>query len=143
MKTVMISLSFATLLALVGCNSNSSGSSPNPKNPPDKPSETKFSVNNVTGPTLKQGEAKTIKVTLSRQKDFSDDVKITFDDNKKGLVFDPAASEIKGSDKEADVKINAKDDAELGEHTVTLHATPSKAGAQAAKQEFQVKVEKK
>src|SRR4051794_19803698 len=44
----------------------------------------------LTDTTLKQGETKTVKLTLSRGKNFAQPVTLKLKDNKMGLKFDPA-----------------------------------------------------
>jgi len=84
-----------------------------------------FKVRGPVGETnLKQGEAKTVKFTISRGRNFAQPVKLTFKDNKKGLKFDPASPEVKPSDKEdLGVQVTAENDAFIGKHEVTVDAS--------------------
>src|SRR5436190_5817011 len=93
------------VLAL-GCNQSS---------PPGGPSATKqqpavgqgdntFKINApATETNIKQGESKEATLSISRGKNFSDDVKIEFSELPKGVAIMPAMPTIKSSDK--DVKL--------------------------------------
>jgi uncharacterized membrane protein len=78
---------------------------------------------------LKQGEKKTVKISISRGKNFDQDVKLEMTGLPKGVTANPGSPSIKSSDKEADVTFEASKDAEIGDFTVHVTATPAHTGA--------------
>ena len=79
-----------------------------------------------TTTTLKQGEAKDITITVSRGKDFKQDVKLSATSEGQGVTVTPNPAELKASDSITDLKfhVEAVRDAAIGEHKVTVKATP-------------------
>jgi uncharacterized membrane protein len=88
---------------------------------------------------LKQGEKKTVKISISRGKNFDQDVKLEMTGLPKGVTASPASPSIKSSDKEADVTFEASKDAELGDFTVHVTATPATGAATSADLKLGVK----
>ncbi len=78
---------------------------------------------------LKQGEKKTVKVGISRGKNFEQDVKLEFGKLPTGVTASPAMATIKKGDKDAEVTFEASKDATLGDYTVTVTATPKEGAA--------------
>jgi uncharacterized membrane protein len=138
--TVMGCLSLALILAALGCEA---------KSPPGGPGATSrgadtshSSIPMVGQPdntfkldvpalatSLKQGETKTITLSISRGKNFDQDVKLEFSDAPQGVKVTPTENSIKHGDKEVQVKLEAAKDAALGEHTITVTGLPAKEGA--------------
>ena len=78
----------------------------------------------LTDTNLKQGETKTVKLTLSRGKNFAQPVTLKLKDNKMGLKFDPASPEVKPGDKDdVEIKVTADEKADLGKHVVNVDAS--------------------
>lgn len=79
----------------------------------------------VLSTSLKQGETKSASITISRGKDFQDDVNLTFSGIPAGVTFDPATATLKHGDKEQKINISASDDAALGDFTIKVLGHPS------------------
>jgi len=135
MKHLLLAAGVAVLaLAPVGCNTSSSGGVAGTKD--------SFTL---TGPTMtttiKQGDRQTVEVTLDRKNDFKQDVKFEAD-APKGLKVDFASKTVKASDPaKAAMTVEAEKDAPLGEHTITVKATPDHGNATTVP--VKVKVEEK
>jgi len=95
----------------------------------------------ILSTSLKQGETKTITISLSRGKNFDQDVKLEFSGAPEGVKVTPNENSIKHSDKEVQVKIEAAKEAALGEHTITVTGTPAKDGAKGTAT-FKIEVKK-
>jgi hypothetical protein len=91
--------------------------------------------------TLKQGEAKEIKIGIHRGKNFAEDVALHFTGLPKGVTMEPANPMIRASDKDAAVKVKAADDAPLGDFTVKAVGHPT-TGTDAIN-EFKISIRKK
>jgi uncharacterized membrane protein len=92
-------------------------------------------------PSLKQGEAKTVAISIKRDKAFDRDVTLSFADLPAGVTVEPAAPAIKNGEAETKVTLKAADDAALGTFTVKMTGHPT-AGADAT-HEFKFTVAKK
>ncbi len=136
MKNWILGVVTVGALVLAGCENKSQEGGPGATNKPrdSKGNPTTSSVKQtedtfkLTAPStdtnIKQGEATTVKIGISRGKNFDQDVKLTMSDPPKGVKFDPAEPTIKAGDKEGQVKIEADKDAALGEHEITVTGTP-------------------
>jgi hypothetical protein len=134
MKTIAFGIVATALIGLTGC-----GSAATTGGGPAKGDQ--ISIDRFMAPvSLKQGEEKEESLKVSRGKNASDTVGISFSDDKKGLTFTPSTFDIKGSDNEGKFKIKAADDADLDVHTVTV---TGKTKGEPAKMTFEVKVSKK
>jgi len=91
--------------------------------------------------TLKQGETKEISIGMKRDKDFDQDVALTFADMPKGVTLDPASRVLKHGDTEAKFTLKAAADAALGNFTLRMTGHPT-VGADATN-EFRLTVAKK
>lgn len=87
---------------------------------------------------LKQGETKSVAISLSRDKEFDHPVTIRFEGLPKGITFEPAIAVIKSGETEAKMLIKAASDATLGDFAVKVIGRPTK-GADAT-HEFKFKV---
>ncbi len=86
-----------------------------------------FTIKAPSGTTdIKQGQAKEISVSIDRGKDFKQNIKLSLTSDDKGVTVRPDTSELKASDNAAALKFNleAAKDAAIGEHKVTVKATP-------------------
>lgn len=152
-------LSMAALSAILftGCNNKTppgggsgsgSGSTPpggtgspvaGPGQPTGSASDT-FEVkmpSNTVPTTIKQGNSETVKLTVSRGKDFKQGVKIKLDTPDK-IKADYKGTVAASDPEEVQVKLEVAKDAPIGEHTVKVTATPDKGAATSG--EFKVKV---
>ncbi len=100
---------------------------------------------NLTAPsgstTIKQGDAKTIDIGISRGGDFNQAVAIKFSGMPAGVTVDPAAPEIKAGDKDVKVAIAAAADAAPGEYVLKATGTPTTGEPSTA--DVKITVEKK
>lgn len=90
---------------------------------------------------LKQGEAKAVSISITREKRFDQDVTLKFDGMPKGITIEPAGSIIKSGESEAKFVLKATDDAPLGDFRVMVTGHPMK-GADAS-HEFKFTIAKK
>lgn len=143
MKRTFLSLVGLTLIS-AGCVQGTPGG-PGVSNPPSTPStpsnttttttanrptfspdENTFSLNAPTLSThLKQGETRSVTISLSRGKNFDDDVSLKFVDVPTGVTITPATTLIKHGETEAKLNLQAAGDAALGNFTVKVIGHPS------------------
>jgi hypothetical protein len=81
--------------------------------------------------TLKQGDTKEVSIGLKRDKNFDQDVTLTFAGLPTGVTIEPASASIKQGDKEAKLLLKGAADAALGDFTVKVTGHPAK-GADAS-----------
>jgi hypothetical protein len=91
--------------------------------------------------SLKQGDTKEISIGMKRDKNFDQDVTLTFADMPKGVTIDPASRVLKHGDADAKFTLKAADDAALGNFTLRMTGHPT-VGADATN-EFRLTVAKK
>ena len=84
-------------------------------------------------PTLKQGEAKAVAISIKRDKAFDQDVALSFADLPAGVTVEPAGPAIKKGEAEAKFTLKAAEDAALGTFTVKVTGHPT-AGADATRE---------
>jgi uncharacterized membrane protein len=135
MKTAITIVLMLTLATLYGCQSSSS-----PQGGSVIQDEGFKIIVPAFATEIKQGEAKTVVVTLHRDNYFKQNVKLKIKLSKgEGITFDPAKVLVKASD-EPDVQltITAPRNAALGEYLVSVTGTP-KTG-EPTSVEFTVKV---
>ncbi len=121
---------FAIALTSLGCNqSQPGGAGTNAPQPTMGMAENTFKLNApATETSIKQGERQTVSVSLSRGKNFTDDVKLDYTEMPKGISVTPSSTTVMSSDKDAKLSIDVAKDAAIGHHTVTINGTPSKGG---------------
>jgi len=88
---------------------------------------------------LSQGEKKHVKISISRGKNFDQDVKLDFGKLPTGVTASPATPTIKRGDKDVDVTFEASKDAALGDHTIVVTATPTEGAATTGEMKLGVK----
>lgn len=148
MKSLLATSLGMALLASLGCND---------KNTPGGPGATNTDRTNRTAVTdpdntfrldtpnletnLRQGESKTITIGITRNQNFDQDVRLEFSPAPAGLKILPANKEIKASDKNVQVTLEAAREAALGHHEITVTGTPARSGAP-AKTTFKVEIKK-
>ena len=156
MKSLHVGLVAMALVALNGCTQGTPGG-PGVSNTPAKPSapitttaqkpvigdaEETFSLSvPVLSTHMKQGETKAATISLTRGKNFDEDVTLKFADVPKGVTIDPANPVIKHGDAEVNITYQVADDAALGDFTIKVTGHPTK-GAD-AKTEFKLSVDEK
>jgi hypothetical protein len=129
--STFLSLSLVGLLALAGCRSGTAGGpgaeSTGAEQPlVGTPDET-FTLG-VEDVTLRQGESKTLNLTIKRSTNFSENVEIAFTDLPKGISADPSTANISASETGTKVSLSAASDAALGEFKITVTGHPTKGG---------------
>jgi uncharacterized membrane protein len=145
MKRTTLGLFVAGALAIVGCENKSPPGGPGAVKPDGTTPrvttpENSFRIS-VPSVDLKQGESKTVAVTITRGTNFDQDVKLEVASPPQGVTvkFDDAM--LKAGAKEVHMTVDAANDAALGEHKVNLTATPARSGP-ATSTEFKVEVKK-
>ena len=96
----------------------------------------------ASGVTLKQGEKKEIKVSVSRSPDFKEGVRLQAKNAPKGLTVLPAKPGIPAGDDQVTVTVEAAKDAPLGSHMVDLVGTPENGKGPEQTLQLKVTVEK-
>jgi uncharacterized membrane protein len=151
---------YAVMLALpvccfIGCNESPPGGPNANKAHTDKTmtekateatgigtAENTFKISLPTFETgLKQGDRKTVKISVHRGKNFDQDIKLEFAKLPTGVTATPIMPTLKSADKEVEVTFEASKDAALGEHTIGVTATPAKDGA-ATSADMKIEVKK-
>jgi hypothetical protein len=130
----VIGLMVLALIGFVGCNKSEKGGGTG-----------RVDSFTLSGPemstTIKQGETRTDKLTLSRGDSFKEDVTLSTGELPKGITVEFVPATVKASDKpEAEMKIIAGKDAPLGDATIPVTAKPAKGDATSLN--VKIKVEK-
>lgn len=133
------------LAASVGCNTGTPGGSTTGDDKNKPVFGEREGTFRVTVPTLatklKHGEAKVVALGIKRGKNFGEDVALKFENVPKGVTFEPADPQIKGSEEETKVTVKASEDASLGDFTVKVIGHPT-SGADATN-DLKLTIEKK
>jgi uncharacterized membrane protein len=130
MKTAIAIVMALAVTALFGCQSPQGGGMSKDEG---------FKIGVPTFETkIKQGDSKTVNLTLHRGEYFKQDVKLDITATK-GIGIDPTAFQIKASEKPAvALRITVPKDAALSEYRVYVKGTPTTG--EATSTEFAVKV---
>lgn len=137
MRTLALLVGASLGAVLVGCHAYNTPGGPGATLRNSKPAIVGNADNTFTlgTPTLatdiKQGETKTVTLSISRGKNFDQDVRLEISGMPAGVKVSPATPEIKANQDKVDVSIEAAKDAALGEHGLTVTGTPTKEGAKA------------
>jgi hypothetical protein len=140
MKTLLSGLAAAALAMTIGCTqstpggpgvtavpNSSGGTTTVAKKPIIGEADDTFKMNTpVLATRVTQGESATAKISVSRGKNFDEDVALTFMDVPKGVTLTPVTPMIAKSDKEATIDVQAASDAAIGEFTVKVSGHPEK-----------------
>jgi uncharacterized membrane protein len=140
MKTLLGTFAAAALAMTVGCTQSNPGgpgvsTTPNTQGGTttvaNKPligeAEETFKMNTpMLATRVKQGESTTAKISVSRGKNFDEDVALKFIDVPKGVTLTPVTPMIAKGDKEATIDVQAAADAAIGEFTVKVAGHPEK-----------------
>jgi hypothetical protein len=92
--------------------------------------------------TLKQGEKKEIKVSVTRSSDFKEGVRLQVKNAPKGLTVTPAKPDVPAGDDNVMVTVEAAKDAPLGAQTVDLAGTADNGKGPEQTLQLKVNVEK-
>ncbi len=153
MRSLRAGLLALTVVIGVGCSESTPGGPGAVTTPPQSttttalkpvlgPDENTFSLSvPVLSTHLKQGEAVSGTITLSRGKNFDEDVALTFSGLPQGVTMEPMNAIIRHGDAEAKVTFQASEDAALGDFTIKVMGHPTH-GAD-AKSEFKLTVDEK
>lgn len=129
MKTIVHGLLAVAMTALIGCNQGTSGgpgaNEPPSKNPLAGQADDTFSMS-IPGMSLHQGEAKSVVVSISRGKNFSEDVTLALNGLPKGVTADPTQPIINHGQTDVTISLVAANDAALGDFGVKVTGKPSK-----------------
>lgn len=138
MRRITVVGAALALTVLVGCNTSERGG----KTSEQTPGKETFTVKApAMSTTIKQGDQRTVDLTLHRGRDFHQDVTLKADADK-GISVDLNPKTVKASDKETvTATVKAANDAPVGEHKVHVTATPEKGNETGVT--FTVKVDKK
>jgi hypothetical protein len=153
MKKLWTSLVVAGLLVFTGCNTSpTGGGNPNKNTSNNTKGETghdaTFKIKgpeNLTAHTVKHGATEKYKVTVSKGKDFKEDLAFTakVKPADKGVTATVEPKSLKASDPaEVEVKVTATDKAAAGSYTIEVAATPANASDHTGIS-FEVKVPEK
>jgi uncharacterized membrane protein len=115
----MFAATAAALLAVtsIACNKSPEGGSPGTKD--------SFTVSGPTTSTsIKQGNKETVTVTLNRGSDFKKKVSLDVKAPDKVKATLDKSSVAAGDDKDVKLTIDVDKDAPVGDHIITVTATP-------------------
>jgi hypothetical protein len=145
MTRMTLALLATGVLAAVGCENKSPPGGPGAARPDSGSSHVGTPDNTfritVANTTLKQGESKTVTVSIKRGTNFDQDVKLEVENAPQGVTFKFDDATLHASATETHLTIDASKDAALGEHKVMIAATPARAGT-ATQTEMKVEVKK-
>jgi hypothetical protein len=143
MKKLLAGMVVLTLTLAIGCEGGKPAGGPGATGASsgghNKNSKDTFTLNTPGTTEMKQGETKDVKVSISRGKDFTQPVTLTFSEGKDVKV-EPAKAEIPAGTDSVVVHISSTPNTPVGESTVDVTATP-KTG-EALKGTMKVKVDK-
>jgi len=131
-----LSLAALSAVLVTGCNQSPEGGTPG--------TAASFKINGPTmgGPTIKQNEKETVKLSLERKSDFKKDVKLAVTPPDSKIKAELNKDVVKASE-ETDfvLTITVDKDAPIGDHVVKVTGTPEGGGA-ATTLDVKVKVAK-
>jgi uncharacterized membrane protein len=133
MKRTALAFLAASLLA-AGCETKSPPGGPGAPGPNGTPPrvttpDNTFQINVPAMETdIKQGESKTVTISISRGTNFDQDVNLEIVNAPQGVTFKFHEATIRAADKESHLTITASENAALGEHKVQIKATPARSG---------------
>ncbi len=79
----------------------------------------------ILSTSLKQGESKTVAMTINRDKKFNDEVTLNFGKLPEGVSMEPSAPVMKQGNSESTITLTATNDAALGDFTIKVTGHPS------------------
>lgn len=140
-RLFLSTFTLAILLTATGCPESPTGGGNNSGGTNANRADT-FTLDKVLTPTtVKQGGADEVTIKLNRDRDFKRSVKLTAENvpDKVQVAFNPATIKP-NEDAKSVMKITADKDAALGDHTITVKATPDSGNPTSI--EVKIKVEK-
>lgn len=88
--------------------------------------EKTFSLNvPLLATSVRQGESKAVTISLSRGKNFDEDVSLEMSGMPQGITVEPGSVLIKHGAKDSSVTVHAANDAALGEFTIKVIGHPT------------------
>lgn len=138
MRRILMAVALVAMAGLVGCNQ----SEPGGKTSKDTPSRSTFKIDPPNlATTIKQGDKQTVKLTISRGKDFKESVALSVE-APTGVTVDLDPKTVKASDAETvNATISVGKDAAVGDHTIKVTGKPETGNATTG--DLKIKVEKK
>lgn len=74
----------------------------------------------ILSTSLKQGESRTVAMTINRDRKFNDEVTLNFGKLPEGVSLEPSAPVMKQGDSESTITLTASNDAALGNFTIKV-----------------------
>ena len=147
MKSLFTGLVATAVIAMTGCSQGTPGGPGVTKVTANKPvyGEADDTFNLRLPPmstSMKQGDTKTVSISIARGKNFDQDVTLKLADVPKGVTLDPSSPVIKRGDTETKLTLKVAADASLGDFTLKVTGQPAKSGAESTN-EFKITVAKK
>ncbi len=149
MKTTLSCVLMATALTMSGCADApepTTGDRPGGPGVPvalkpvHNPADETFNLSLETT-FLRQGERKTVGVTVYRNVNFNEEVTLGFGELPKGLSIDNGSPVIKRNEERAHFALTAAEDASIGDFSIRVTGHPTK-GVDASN-DFNITVDKK
>ena len=81
--------------------------------------------------SLKQGETKSVDISINRGTNFDADIALSFSDLPTGITLNPARPAIKHGDTKVSITVAATEDAALGDFIVKVTGQPSQGAVDA------------
>lgn len=145
MKKSFAVLVGTTLIATCGCNQGTPGGPGVQQQPVSQPVINQTANKPVIGEaketftlsvpllstSLKQGETKSVDVSINRGTNFDADVMLSFSELPTGITVTPARPAIKHGDAKVSITVAAAEDAALGDFVVKMTGQPSKGAVDA------------
>ena len=135
----------AALLAICGCSQGTPGGPGVRQQPISPPVSSQTAHKPIIGEametftlsvpllatSLKQGETKSVDISISRGTNFDGDVMLSFSELPTGITVNPARPAIKHGDAQVSITVAAAEDAALGDFVVKVTGQPSKGAVDA------------
>jgi hypothetical protein len=132
MRNTMITFITVGSMILIGCETKSPPGGPGADNSSRVGTPDNAFTISVDSISVKQGESKTVTVSINRGKNFNQDVKLDVSPAPSGVTIKFDNTTIHASAEEVHMTVAASKDAALGEHTIKITATPEQSGAATA-----------
>lgn len=145
MRKMIAGLAGTALIVICGCNQGIPGGPGAQQPPATKPPVTQTTNKPVIGEaketftlgvpllatSLKQGETKSVDISINRGTNFDGDVTLSFSELPTGITMTPARPVIKHGDAKVSITVAAAADAALGDFVVKVTGQPSKGAVDA------------
>jgi hypothetical protein len=127
MNKSLLTFGLLTLVALSGCRSGTAGG-PGAVDQNNQPmvgqADQTFKLL-MPETVMRQGETKSVSITIERSLNFSEDVALAFAELPQGLSMDISNPVINRGDSEARITLTAAPDASLGDFSFQVTGTPT------------------